>query len=108
MRSWPSKPAATVDSQGASYRCAPAIVWVKDSGQTILVESESERCWIMRGVEAMVWDLLTLNYTFEGIVHFLSVMLEIPVDKASGDLWAILQGWEDAGILLPARGDGRG
>jgi hypothetical protein len=108
MHSLTCKHAVSVDHQGAAYRCAPAIVWVKDSGQTILVESENERCWIIRGVEAMVWDLLTLKYPFEGIVHFLSVMLETPVDEATGALWAILQGWEDAGILLPIRGDGHG
>jgi hypothetical protein len=108
MQSLTCKPAVTVDSQAVAYRCAPAIVWVKDSGQTILVESENERYWIIRGVEAMVWDLLTLNYTFEGIVRFLSVMLKTPVDEATGALRAILQNWENAGILLPIRGDGRG
>jgi hypothetical protein len=90
------------------YRCAPAIVWVKDSGQTILVEGEKERCWIIYGLEAMVWDLLTLNYTFERIVRFLSVMLETPVDEAMGTLLAILHGWQDAGILLSTEGNGRG
>ncbi len=108
MQSLTCKPAAIVDSQGDAYHCAPAIVWVKDSGQTILVESEKECYWIIRGLEAMVWDLLTLNYTFEGIVGFLSLMLETPVGEATGALRAILQGWEDAGILLTARGHGRG
>ena len=108
MRSLTCEHAGTVDNQGAVFRCAPSIVWVKDSGQTILVERESERWWIIRGVEAVVWDLLTLNYPFQGIVRFLAVMLEIPLDEAMGNLWAILREWGDAGILLPTKGNGRG
>jgi hypothetical protein len=90
------------------YCCAPAIVWVKDAGQTILVEKNTERCWTIDGTEAMVWDLLTLNYTFERMVRFLSVALETRADAAQKVLLAILHGWEELGILQPTGGDGCG
>jgi hypothetical protein len=91
-----------------AYRCAPAIVWVKDLGQTILLERESGRRWVIHGTEAMVWDLLTMGYAFERIVRFLAVMLEIPVDSAQGTLLAILHGWGELGIVQPERRSGHG
>ena len=108
MRSSMSRATGAAGVPVRAYRCAPAIVWVKDLGQTVLVERESERRWFIHSTEAMVWDLLTLDYAFESIVRFLAVMLEIPVDNAQGTLLAILHGWEELGIVQPARRSGHG
>jgi hypothetical protein len=91
-----------------AYCCAPGVVWVKDAGQTILAEQEGERGWILRGVEAATWDLLTLGYPFEKTVRFLSVLLEVPMQEARNTLRATLQEWEGAGIVCATGSNGRG
>lgn len=92
--------------KGAStYRCAPTVVWVKDAGQTILVEEAGRNSWILRGEEAAIWDWLTLNHPFERIVRFLSVISGTSADEARKALLAILQRWEKAGIVQTAEGN---
>ena len=85
---------------GAStYRCVPTIVWVKDAEQTILVEEEARRSWILRGTEAAIWDWLTLDHPSAGIVRFLSVLSGTSMEESRKALLAVLQGWEEAGIV---------
>ena len=94
---------------GAStYRCVPTIVWVKDAEQTILVEEEARRSWILRGEEAAIWDWLTLNQSAERIVRFLSVLSGTSVEEARKALATILQGWEKAGVVQIVEGYRRG
>jgi len=81
------------------YRCAPKVAWVKDASQTILVEEEKGRGWCLQGVEAILWDLLTLHYPWVGIVDFLAVLLNNSVEEAERTLLAVLQNWEDAGFV---------
>jgi hypothetical protein len=94
--------------QALTYCCAPGIVWAKDTGQTILVEQQGERIWILRDVEAAVWDLLTLGYRFGSAVRFLSVFLQVPAEDAGSTLLTILKEWEGAGIVRATGGSGCG
>jgi hypothetical protein len=88
----------------AAYHCAPALCWVKDAGQTILVDGESGRSWVLRGVEAAIWDLLTLGYPAGQIAPFLAVLRTSPVDQASDTLAAVVHAWVEAGIVLVQEG----
>jgi hypothetical protein len=88
------------------YRCAPAIAWLRDADQTLLVDAERGQFWSIRGVEAAIWDLLTLNYPYEKIVPFLSLLMRVRTDEAEGMFLAVLRGWQEAGVVQ-IRGEGR-
>lgn len=89
------------------YRCAPTVCWVKDTDQTILVEEQSGHSWSLRGLEAVVWDLVVLKYPAGRIVEFLAALLDKPLEVAREELRSILQRWEEIG-LLKATGKGSG
>ncbi len=82
-----------------AYRCTPAITWVKDANQILLVDAEREQFWFIQGVEAAIWDFLALAYPYEKIVHFLSLMQDTSTDEAEKTLRASLFGWQKAGIV---------
>lgn len=95
------------DGTVLAYRCAPDIVWVKDTGQTILVDGEGGCSWLLSGWKAAVWDLLSLGYLAEEIVRFLALLLDVPPETAQGMLVSILDEWEDHGMVGGAeRGHG--
>jgi hypothetical protein len=90
------------------YRCGPAIAWVKDADRTLLVQEEKARSWSLDGVEAVIWDLLVLNYPLKQLTCFLSVLLNASSEEANRTLLAIARKWETAGILQAEGGNGRG
>lgn len=96
------------DKRVLRYRCGPAIAWVKDADRTLLVQEEKARSWSLDGVEAVIWDLLALNYPARQITFFLSVFLDVSSEEANHTLLAVVQKWEKAGILQAVRGNGRG
>jgi len=90
------------------YRCAPDIVWVKDAGQTILVDGEAGCSWLLSGWKAAVWDLLSLGYLAEEIVRVLTLLLDVPPETARGRLLTVLGEWECNGMVCGAEEGGRG
>ena len=89
----------------SAYDCAPTITWVKDASQTIVVEGRGKRCWTLRGVDAVIWDLLTLNYDFARMVDFLARLSEGSREKAAVTLLTTFRHWEKEGIVT-ACGEG--
>lgn len=87
------------DTGFLAYCCSPAIAWVKDTGQTLLVQEEERRWWSLYGTEAVIWDLCVLAYPFHKIVHFLSILLGFTVPEAEEILGTILHEWAEKGIL---------
>ena len=90
------------------YRCASGIVWVKDSGQTILVKGETGCSWLLSGWKAAVWDLLALGYLAEEIVRFLTLLMDVPPETAKGRLLTVLNEWEVDGMVCGVAEGGRG
>ncbi len=84
---------------------AQGITWVQDAEQTLLVREGDGRSWQLRGAEAMVWDLLTLGYSWNRLVELAGAALRVPGEQAQETLWAILSRWEREG-LVRACGDG--
>jgi hypothetical protein len=99
---------AVIAGELAVYRCAPAIAWVKDAWQTILVDEETGKSWVLCGVEATIWDLLALNYPAEQIARLLSVLLALSPQQAAGTLSSAVRAWEQAGIVCAAPQAGEG
>jgi hypothetical protein len=100
---------ATVsDERALRYRCGPAIAWVKDADRIFLVQEGEAQSWSLDGVEAIVWDLLALNYPLKQLTSFLSVLLNVSSEEANHTLLDVLRKWEKAGILQAEGGNGRG
>jgi hypothetical protein len=85
--------------QGCIYVCAPAVRWVKDLHETLLVDDQSQQSWVLQGIDAAIWDLLALDYGPERIADFLAVLLTTSTNEASKRVLATIQRWEQAGIL---------
>jgi hypothetical protein len=90
------------------YFCAPTMTWVQDANQTFLVDADGGRFWSLRGVEAAIWDLLSLGYGYEKVARFLSLMLRVSEDEAESALSATLRRWQDEGIVQVMRDSGHG
>ena len=81
------------------YRCTPSIVWVRDAGQTLAVDEETGQSWILRGVEAVAWDLLTVGYAYRRTVSLLALILSLPAAEATRVLDSLLRRWREAELL---------
>ena len=81
------------------YQCSPNIVWVKDAGQTLLVDREGERSWLLHDAAAMMWDLLAVGHSYEKITQMISLILSLPEEQAGRTLASVLGDWQEAGIL---------
>lgn len=82
-----------------TYRCSPAIVWVRDAGQILLVDREAEQSWSLHDAEAVIWDLLMVGYSHEKMIQMLSLTLSLSTDQADHTLSSVLRNWRDAGIV---------
>jgi hypothetical protein len=101
----PGLGAVLTSNEPLAYDCAPAITWVKDASQTIVVEGQGKRWWTLHGVDAVIWDLLTLNYDFARMVDFLAKLSEGSRERAAMTLLATVRYWEKEGIVA-ASGEG--
>ena len=85
------------------YRCAPHIVWIRDADRVILVDPDNERSWLLHGIEAAIWDWLTVGYEYERIVGLLSLILQSSEDEAGATLTDALRRWCHAGLVQLGR-----
>ena len=85
------------------YTCAPSIIWVRDADQTLLVDQETKQSWSLRGVSAVIWDLLAVGYSHQRIVPLLSLLISLPVEEVERDLTKVLGKWLDEGIVQASR-----
>lgn len=81
------------------YCCSPSVVWVKDAEQTLVVDRENQQSWAFHGAEAVMWDLLTVGYSYQKLVTMLSLLLSLPTEEAGRTLADALEKWRDAGIV---------
>ena len=100
VRRAPGLGASVNDAGSLAYDCAPTVTWVKDASQILVVQREGERCWSLQGVEAVIWDLLTLRYGFAKMVDFLAVLSEDSREAAASTLLATVRHWEEEGIVI--------
>lgn len=86
------------------YCSTPGIAWVKDAELTLLVDEEQGRSWSLHGIEAAIWDLLTLAYSFPEIVQVVSLLARCGAEEASEIVTALLHTWEAQGIVCTTEG----
>jgi hypothetical protein len=96
------------DNQWLTYGCAPAITWLRDADQILLIDAEREQFWSLRGVEAAIWDLMILAYPYEKTVHLLSLLLRNSTDEAEKVFLTTLDSWHYAGIIQVVEENKRG
>jgi len=86
-------------SETLVYRCSPAIVWVSDAGQALLVDREAAQFWLLHLPDAAIWDWLVAGYSYEKIVRMLGLILSLSTAEAERTLVRVLENWRDAGII---------
>jgi len=86
-------------SQRLIYHCSPSTIWVKDADQTLVVDRELGQSWTLRGVEAVIWDLLTVGHSCQKAVQVLSLILSLSVEEAEHTFAGVLRKWKDASIV---------
>jgi hypothetical protein len=86
-------------SRRLTCRCAPSIIWVRDADQTLLVDQETKQSWSLRGVSAVIWDLLAVGYSHQRIVPLLSLIISLPIEEVEQSFTKVLGKWLDEGIV---------
>ena len=81
------------------FACAPSIIWIRDVDQVLLVDQETKQSWSLRGVSAVVWDLVTVGHSHQRIVPLLSLIISLPIEEVERDLTKVLGKWLDEGIV---------
>lgn len=90
-----------------TYSCSPRVSWAVDAGQIIVVDEQQGRHYCLRGVEAAVWDWLTLAYPYPRLLTLLANLLAVSPAQAAVPLHAMLRQWADMGLLAQeTRSDG--
>jgi hypothetical protein len=90
------------------YRSVPGLAWVKDAELTLIVQHEEGRSWALRGLEAAIWDLLTLSYSFPRLVDAVALLAGCEPGEAAEIVMALLHEWEEQGIVCAGEGTERG
>lgn len=86
------------------YRCSPAIAWVRDADQTLLVDRETAQSWSLHNPDALIWDLLVVGYSYEKIVQMLCLILSLSMAEAEHTLSDVLGNWRATGIVQVSGG----
>lgn len=81
------------------YRCVSSIMWVREAEHTLLVDGHTQRSWTLSGTEAMIWDFVALDYTYEHIVQGVAYFLGVPEATAVHRIQEILRLWHTVGII---------
>lgn len=81
------------------YRCAPTLVWVRDEGHVIVVDAQNARSWLLDGIEAAIWDWVTMGYSYPRIVNLASLILKGSQAQAETQLEETLHRWHRAGLV---------
>lgn len=96
------------DDECLTYCCAPAVAWLRDADQILLVDPARKQFWPIRGAEAAIWDFMILAYPYEKIVRFLSLLLGTSTGEAKKIFLAVLRDWQRRGVIQVVEENKRG
>jgi hypothetical protein len=82
-----------------TYCCRPGIVWTREQQRTLLIDRETGASWTIEGIEAAVWDLLVLGYSYPRAAKILSLLPGVPAEEAREVVSTTLTKWYREGIL---------
>jgi hypothetical protein len=89
----------SLDGQGVVLTCPAPVWWVKDADQILVVDEQKGTLVILRGLEAVIWDWLTLMYSYPRLVNLLAALRVVPADEAERQLIDVLSAWQSIGLL---------
>lgn len=89
------------------YACPKGTESVRDTNQTLVVDAQHGRTWMLRGEEAVIWDWLMLAYPYARMVKTMAALRHITAVEAEERLLGWLGRWRDAGLLIPMGGRDR-
>lgn len=75
------------------------IEYVRDLEWVILVSPENHKKWILQGMEAAIWNWLTLDDGYTRLVNKIAAACSVSKEEASGLLQTTLTQWVEAGLL---------
>jgi hypothetical protein len=87
------------DGSTPTYRCVPEIIWTRDVGRVLLIDTVTRQAWSLRGFESAIWDWLTLGHDYGKITQLLSLLANVPEAEACRMFLAVLTRWWDSGIV---------
>ena len=80
--------------------CVRDINWVRDDDITLLVNEQSGQTFVLKGLEAAIWDWLIMHFSYTKITDLLGASLEFSTVQAELYLNTILNQWVENGLLM--------
>ncbi len=74
--------------------------WCQESNHILVIVEQTGLAVRLTGLEAAVWKWLTLSYTYETVLRFAEVFLNLPKDETRARLNQILQDMVELGLLI--------
>ena len=82
-----------------TYYSAPGTMWLRDAACTLVIGPDRGSVCRLSATEAAAWDLLVLGYSFDRLVHTLSLLMDDSEEAACEAFMSMLAGWADAGLV---------
>lgn len=70
----------------------------------MVIDEAGGHSWALRGLDAAIWDLLLLGYSFPQAARLLALLADLPPEEARSALSTMLQRWEREGMLSVEEG----
>lgn len=80
--------------------CVRDMNWVRDDEMTLLVNEQSGQTFVLKGLEAAIWDWLSMQFSYTKITGLLEVVSELSTVEAEFYLNTILNQWVENGLLM--------
>lgn len=81
------------------YQPVPSIRYVIEADHIRLVDEQQGLSWMLKGTEAILWDLLVSGYSYQKIVVFISLLPSLSEADAEITVLTTLGNWVNQGIL---------
>jgi hypothetical protein len=75
------------------------VVWVKDTEQILVVDTQSQRHRTLRDKEAVVWELLAVGYPYERLVTMLALVFSLTTSQAESVLTEMVHKWHEERLV---------
>ena len=85
---------------GRTLVSPPAVHWVQDAGQVLVVNEDTGSAVSLPGFEAAVWKWFSLSYNHADVLAFLREAIDRPEEEARLLLDQCITRWVGLGLLV--------
>jgi hypothetical protein len=89
-------------SEGVLLKSAPSVVFQEVEGETVFLDLEGERYYVLDDVGTRCWQLLLEHGDLEQIIPTMLAEFDVDEQTLRSDLDALLAGLRDAHLVVPA------